>query len=339
VDYTTTNHRFAPAVELRHLRYFLAVSEELHFHRAAERLHIAQPPLSQAIQRLESELGVLLLNRTSRVVSLTEAGEVFAEAARDVLARFQVAVAEARRAGGAGTALRIGCVPYLPIQQLIAFLRALEEHGSGLSSQVTHLVAAEQLRRLRGGELDLGILYHAEQYEDLELELEPFAAGERLFAYLPPEHSLTAKRLLRPRDTADEELLMFPRAMDPPLHDRVLAQLESSGYRFRTIREGAGENWRDLLVAVAGGLGVAVLPRSLQSAGEGRETVASRPLAPELVMPDTAVAWRVERAQELQESLTAVREIARKLRQDHAAETVARRRLPKARSKAGAATT
>src|SRR5947209_20290814 len=95
-----------PPVEIRHLRYFLAVSDELHFRRAAERLHIAQPPLSQAIQKLEAELGVRLLERTSRVVSVTPAGAVFADLARKVLAEFEVAVAEARRAGGA-SAFRI----------------------------------------------------------------------------------------------------------------------------------------------------------------------------------------------------------------------------------------
>src|ERR1700693_6400818 len=98
-----------PAIELRHLRYFVAVSEDLHFRGAAERLHIAQPPLSQAIRKLEDELGVSLLRRTSRVVTLTEAGAVFAEQARSVLAGLDLAVAEARRAGGAGSTLPIGC--------------------------------------------------------------------------------------------------------------------------------------------------------------------------------------------------------------------------------------
>src|SRR3954470_14471877 len=101
-------------IELRHLRYFLAVIDELHFGRAAERLHMAQPPLSRAVRQLEDELGVKLLNRTSRVVTPTEAGLVFAEEARKVLGGFELAVAEAHRAGGPSRLLRLGAVPYLP---------------------------------------------------------------------------------------------------------------------------------------------------------------------------------------------------------------------------------
>src|SRR5438445_13882616 len=97
-------------VELRHLRYFLAVFEELHFGRAAARLYMAQPPLSKAIQQLESELGVQLLRRTSRGVVPTDAGHAFAEGALAVLAQVDAAVAEARRTGSVST-LRIGCTP------------------------------------------------------------------------------------------------------------------------------------------------------------------------------------------------------------------------------------
>src|SRR5438874_3972892 len=143
-------------IELRHLRHFLAVFEELHFGRAAARLHLAQPPLSQSIRKLEHALGVRLFERTSRVVAPTAAGIAFAEEARKVLAAFETAVAEARRRGAATTTLRIGCVPYLPIEQLVDFLDSLRECG-GPAAQVTHLSTLEQLRRLREGELDVGV--------------------------------------------------------------------------------------------------------------------------------------------------------------------------------------
>ena len=136
-------------IDLRHLRYFLAVSEELHFGRAARRLHLTQPPLSHAIRRLEEELGVRLLDRTSRSVALTDAGRVFADEGRKMLAAFQRAVEEARRAGGVGTTVRIGCVPALPIERLLAYIEALRDREPDVSIRVAHLLTLEQEKRLR----------------------------------------------------------------------------------------------------------------------------------------------------------------------------------------------
>src|SRR2546423_1525620 len=142
-------------IELRHLRYFLAVVEELHFGRAAERLYIAQPPLSQAIRRLEEELGVQLLQRTSRVVTATEPGRVFAEEARKVLATFDHAVDAARRAGGTGPALRLGCTPHVPMERLRRFIRAISERDGNVLPHVTHIAAHEQVNLLHAMELDV----------------------------------------------------------------------------------------------------------------------------------------------------------------------------------------
>lgn len=142
-------------IELRHLRYFLTVVEELHFGRAPARLHMTQPPLSQAIRRLEDELGVRLLDRTSRVVTPTEAGRLFAEHARRVLTTLELAVAAARRAGAAVRLLRIGCVSYVPIVRVHHFLQALEERLPGGRAEVLHMTAIDQHQRLEKGELDL----------------------------------------------------------------------------------------------------------------------------------------------------------------------------------------
>jgi DNA-binding transcriptional LysR family regulator len=273
---------------LRHLRYFLAVSEELHFGRAAQRLHIAQPPLSQAIRKLEHELGVSLLRRTSRVVTRTEAGSVFAEEARNVLAAFDLAIAEARKAGGIGTKLRIGCALNLAIERLLRFLSALHEIEPALEAHVSHLVASEQVQRLRRGELDLGIFFYAEEYDDLEMR--PVFSGEHMAVYLPRDHELAAKETLEPTDLLDETLLTFPRESNPALHDHLLTTFGEAGYRFRSVEEAGGLNARDLMVAVAEKSGVAVWPRI----GEGSETstiVVARALDPPLAMPDTVVAW------------------------------------------------
>jgi DNA-binding transcriptional LysR family regulator len=299
-----------PAIELRHLRYFLAVSEELHFGRAAQRLHIAQPPLSQAIRKLEHELGVSLLRRTSRVVTQTEAGRVFAEEARNVLAAFDRALAEARKAGGVGTKLRIGCAVNLAIERLLRFLTALHETEPALEAHVTHLTASEQVERLRRGDLDLGIFY-AEEYDDVELS--PLFAGEHLAVYLPRDHRLAAMEVLGPMDLADETLVTFPREANPALHDHLLASFGTAGYRFSSVEEAGGLNARDLIVAVAERSGVAFWP----SIGEGGETstiVTPRALDPPLTMPDTVVAWATVPERLPAALIENIRELANALR-------------------------
>ena len=197
-------------IDVRHLRYFVAVSEELHFGRAAERLHITQPPLSQAIRKLEDELGVELLQRTSRVVTLTDAGRVFAKEARTVIAAFDRAIAEARRSAGSDTTIHIGCTPYLPVERLLAFLAELQRHEPSISVQVAHLFTIEQVQRLRDGGLDVGMFQRAEEYDDIELQT--LFPGEPAGAYVAPGHPLAARPVLTPEDLRPETYVSFPRA-------------------------------------------------------------------------------------------------------------------------------
>lgn len=303
----------AVGIELRHLRYFLAVSEELHFGRAAERLHIAQPPLSQAIRKLEEALGIVLFERTSRSVALTEAGGVFTEEARKVLAAFSRAVDEAQRAGGADAVLRIGCVPHLPIERLLRFLGALREAEPESSTQVAHAFALEQVRLLQASKLELGIFDAAENHP--EIETEPLFAGERLAVYLPPEHPLAEKDVVTPDDVRSEVLITMGRELNPALYDRVAPSIHAAGYRFRDIREIDGTTARDLTLAVANGPGIAFAPLSFWELSEAGSIVARRELAEPVAMPDTVVAWRANPPAQLAATLARVREIARALRQ------------------------
>ncbi len=299
-------------IELRHLRYYLAVNEELHFGRAAEKLHIAQPPLSQAIRKLEDELGVLLLRRTSRVVTPTEAGRIFAEEARKVLASFDFAVVSARRAGGVGSALRIGCLPHIPIERLFQFLEAVHERDPESGTQVTHLPQSDQVRGLRAGDLDVGIFHHAEDYADLEVE--PLFPGEPLAAFLAPGHRLAATQKLRPDDLRDEVWITFPREINPALYDRMKDQFERAGYRFRKVYETGGTNARDLLLAAADSRGVTFGPSSLREVSETGGIVIRRSLEPALSMPDTVVAWRSDPPRHPEILLDSIRDVARELR-------------------------
>jgi DNA-binding transcriptional LysR family regulator len=281
--------------------------EELHFGRAADRVHISQPPLSQAIRRLEDELGVKLLERTSRTVSPTAAGLVFAEEARKVLANFEFAVAEARRAGGASTTLRVGCIPHLPAAKVHRFLDEVREHLPGSNPQVTHLLALEQAGRLVCGELDIGIFVDAGEHPGVEKEL--LLPGDAMVAYLPREHPLAAKESVGPEDLADLDRVLFPRSANPPLHDELLELASDAGYRFRAVREAGGASPRDMVMAVACGLGVSLEP--MAEVGEVEALVVRRPLEPPVWMPDTAIAWRADPPRHVQPLVATIRSIAR----------------------------
>jgi DNA-binding transcriptional LysR family regulator len=305
-------HPPPPAIELRHLRYFLAVVDELHFGRAAERLHIAQPPLSQAIRRLEEELGVQLFNRTSRVVTLTEAGGALATQAAIVLASFNVAVAETRRAGGMGDVLRVACVPHLPLPFLQTFLEALDEAESAVHPQVTHLRFTDQVQRLHDAELDIGIFRDVGEID--RLEVEPLFAGEALGVFVRKGHPLGERGAVGPEDLRSETLLTGPRSPSPAPIDQFLRILEDAGFEFVAVHEANSEHAKDLLLAVADGLGVAIAPASLASISEAGALVSWRPLAPRVSMPQTVVAWRANPPAHLSAVLASVRDVARRLR-------------------------
>jgi DNA-binding transcriptional LysR family regulator len=157
------------AIDLRHLRYFLAVVEQMHFGHAAEQLNISQPPVSRAIRQLEDALDVQLLERRRGGVTMTAAGEVFAEQARQILALLDLAIAESRRAGGVASTLRVGCLEMLPIERIQRFVNALREREPGLEISITNLSSREQIRRLRDRDLDLGIFTYAEDFPEIEM--------------------------------------------------------------------------------------------------------------------------------------------------------------------------
>jgi DNA-binding transcriptional LysR family regulator len=307
-----------PAIELRHLRYFLAVYEELHFGRAAVRLHMAQPPLSQAIRKLEDALGIKLFDRTSRSVKPTDAGHALAEGSRKVFASFDLALASARTAGEAALTLRIGCVPELPIQRLLQFLASLQARASDATAQVTHLASTEQLLHLRAGGLDLAIFHDSEDYPDVEKE--PLFPGEPLMVLLPPEHRLVDRPVVHSDDLSDEALVTYPRVVNPSLYDRVLALFDDRGYRFNTIHETGGSTPRDLMLAVASGSGVALVPASITELSETGGIAVRRPIDPPLAMPDTVVAWPVDPPRLPPPLVEVVRDLARGLRQATAAD-------------------
>src|SRR5690348_8563997 len=194
-------------MELRHLRYFVAVAEGLSFRRAAERLHMAQPPLSAQIKGLEEELRVQLLERTTRSVNLTHAGRVFLEEARAVLAASSQAQQRARDAqhGLAGT-LRVGLIAPVAGAWLAKILRRFRHHFPGVQLSLFDLTSTEQLRRLHGHELDVGLLRPPVNSSELDYR---FIGESRQVLAMPSGHRLAKKRRLDWKDFHDQELVLI----------------------------------------------------------------------------------------------------------------------------------
>jgi DNA-binding transcriptional LysR family regulator len=305
-----------PPVEIRHLRYFLAVAEELHFRRAAERLHIAQPPLSQAIRKLEAGIGVQLLERTSRAVAPTEAGRVFAEEARKVLASLERAVAETRRTANGHPQPRIGCVTHLPLDELQRFLDALHRRDPTTRPEVMHMVTVEQLPRLRDGRLELGILYDVQGFDFEDIEVEPLFDGTEMVALVSEDHPAAAKDPVGPDDLAEDELVLFPRSVNQPLHDWLVARITEAGYRFRGVHEVSGPDPRDIVLGVAEEAGVALVPVVYEDAW-ARGIVARRRLERPVSMPRTVLGWRADPPERLRRFVEDARQAARELRAPH----------------------
>jgi DNA-binding transcriptional LysR family regulator len=302
----------SPTIQIRHLRYFLAVSDELHFGRAAVRLSMAQPPLSQAIRQLEDALGVRLLDRTSRGVRLTAAGQVFAEHARTTLANLDVAVAEARRAGGVMSVLRIGSTPHIPIERLQHLLRALRTQLPVVQPRITHLHAGEPVTRLHTGALDLAVIH---DFPGGDVAGELLFPGQALRAVVPAGHAAHGREAVTPSDLDGETLVMFDRALNPPLYEWVVRQADEAGYRFAGVEERGGHDARDIALAVAEGAGVAMVPPAFAHAWEVGGTVASLALDPAVQMPGTILAWSANPPNRLRRILGPIRAAAHEVRE------------------------
>ncbi|WP_067686839.1 LysR family transcriptional regulator [Nocardia jejuensis] len=262
---------------LRQLRYFIAVAEELHFGRAAERLRIAQPALSQRIRKLEAELGARLLDRDSRRVELTEAGQILLAESRDLLARWDRTtslVGKAHR--GEIDALRVGVPPELAGRVLAAILTAFESREVRVDLQ--ELTTAEQVRLLADRQLDAGLLQHP--VDVVGLEAGP-AVDTPLGVMLPRDSPLAARASLTLADLAGHGLVIFPRAGAPGLYDATLRTCWEHGFRPTSVHH--ARNPEFVLGMVLSGRGVA-FDQGMVAQKEPR--VVWRPL------PQGELSWR-----------------------------------------------
>jgi DNA-binding transcriptional LysR family regulator len=247
-------------MELRHIRYFVAVAEELHFRRAAERLHVAQPAVSEQIRKLEEELGARLFDRTQRSVSLTEAGAVLLGEARTLLRQAEAARLAARNAGDLATSrLRIGYMPAsLPasvphaVQRIAAASSRVEtrlEPGSGL----------ELIEAVRGKRLDAAVV--SLPAPTAGLRTTPLA-DQRAMAAVPVGHDHAVKSEIRLEQVTPERIVVLPRDANRPFYDAVLATCRDAGVS-PTLVEMPDGDVEQALLAVASGAGMALLPDSV----------------------------------------------------------------------------
>jgi DNA-binding transcriptional LysR family regulator len=228
-------------VELRHLRYFLAVAEELNFSRAAERMHMAQPPLSAAIRQLERDLGVDLFVRTTREVKLTDAGRAFLAGARRTLADAERAAEDARRAAaGELGKLRIAYSWSTRFETLPALGRAFRASHPDVELLAQEMWNARMPPAFAGGSIDIALSLCPEIAA--ELELAPIRT-ERLVALLPDAHPLAREDAIPLSALAGEEFILFPREIAPRLHDAFMAIYRRAGFEPRVRNESFHTGW------------------------------------------------------------------------------------------------
>jgi DNA-binding transcriptional LysR family regulator len=278
-------------MELRQLRYLVALADERHFTRAAERAHIAQPALSQQIRRLELELGTPLVERTTRRVAMTEAGEVLVARARRILAEIEAASAELQSLRGLLSGrVTVGAMHTMgPIDVSVALAQFHERHP-GVELTVREEASEDLAELLRVDELDLAFLSVTERVESHGLGLRQLVL-EELVAVVPKDHRLATRRRVRMGDLASEEFISYrPGAR---LRELLLSAAQQSGFEPRIkLESNESERIRRL---VARGLGVAVLPRS-DGERSGAEVAVAELVEPTLFR-DITLAWREGRRQ------------------------------------------
>jgi DNA-binding transcriptional LysR family regulator len=274
-------------MDFRHLIYFVTLAEELHFRRAAERLHVVQPALSQQIARLEAELGVQLFARTKRQVQLTAAGRVFLGDARGMLRhRDQAVEAVQRAAKGHKGRLNLGFVGPAAYNVLPPLVRAYRARYPDVLLNLYEHTTAEQLKMLAADELNVGIVRIP--FYDNRFEVERILT-ESVSVALPADHPLSAAETVRVGDLAGDGFILVPRALEPIVFDRYVSLCLSAGFNPTVVQEAL--QIHAIIGMVATGLGVALVPESMSTLR--RFDVVYRPLeTPVAAVLDTGLAWR-----------------------------------------------
>lgn len=271
-------------IELRQFKQFIAVAEELSFRRAAERLNMAQPPLTATIKRIEDEVGAVLIERTNRIERLTEAGHVFLEEARKTVNQAERAMLAAQRAGaGLSGMLRVTFVASAAREILPSILLRFREHYPAVKLELREAMTTQQLASLANNESDLGFVIPPLQDAD-NLTIEVIARN-RLVAALPEGHLLAKADQVTLADMSEESWILFAARQGPGLHRIIHAACNKAGFSPKIGQE--APQMDTIASLVAGGMGVALVSKALASGG--RKGVAFR----DLTGPGTPVEFEL----------------------------------------------
>ncbi len=285
---------YGSKMQMRHLECFLAVAEELHFTRAAQRLHLSQPPLSRHIKELEQELGVTLFQRTRRNVALPDAGRAYQQRVHAILSELEQAREEARRIqrGELGT-LTIGFVGALTYEFLPGLLRRYRARMPNVHLALRDMVPAEQIEALAAGRIDVG--FAGILPDDCGSEVaHRVLRRERMVAALPDGHVLAERRVVRLHALAEQAWVLIERKISPT-YDRFIRRLcAEAGFAPRIEHEAARA--QAMLGLVAVGLGVTIVPETISKLPS--PGVVFRPLRQRLVY-EHVVLWQAKSASSL----------------------------------------
>jgi DNA-binding transcriptional LysR family regulator len=295
-----------PGIELRSWRQFLALAQTLHFGRAAQQLHITQPPLTLAIQQLERRLGAPLFERTRRSVALTPVGAALVDPVRQLLQQAAALQVRARdAAAGEVGRVRLGFISTVGFGPLPMWLRAFREAHPGITIELIEATSDVQLMALARAEIDTGFMLHAPGMApdapgpapSAPMRLQRLSLGsEPLVLALPDAAPWAAARRLRPADVLAQPLVIFPRSATPSLYDAVLAFYHRQGVT-PTIAQEATQ-MQTIVNLVSAGLGLALVPRAVTQLQ--RPGVVYRPLPGALASMaphcETSLLWPPEAA-------------------------------------------
>ena len=275
-------------VTFKQLQYFVAVAEELHFGRAAERLGMAQPPLSQQIHKLEESLGAALFNRTSRRVELTDAGVMLLEEARIISQRIEsLRRAVQQRAGSFAGSIDIGAVTPVLDTFLPELIHKFTAKHHNVRVSLHEKRSSEQIEAVRAGLLDLGFIRLFEQ--DLAHLETLLVRREAYVLAIPKNHSLAKRKIIPLEALHNAPLIMAPRGARPALHDRLVSCFQDAGFSPTIVQEAPSK--RTEVSLVAAGIGVALIPKSYSQLYH-RDGVVYRPIKGTLPTIEIVAIWK-----------------------------------------------